>query len=88
MHEAAQHACSHTAASALLNSASLGLAEWVTAVIVAYIWIGTSQETQPGMETLAVASMCHGPRATFVMLSVMITVDRLACAWLHIASQR
>lgn len=56
VHEPAQYACSLTAASALLNSVSLGLAEWVTAVIVAYIWIGTSHETQPGVEILAVAT--------------------------------
>ena len=96
VHEPAQYACSHTAASALLNSVSLWLAEGITAVTVAWIWIGTSQETQPGMEILAVAPTqghimvhtYHGPYATFVMLSGQIIVDSLACAWLHMASER
>lgn len=67
-------ACSHTAASALLNSTSLGLAEQVTAIIVTYIRTQTCQETQPGMEIFTVATSYHGPHTTFIM-------DRSACAW-------
>lgn len=84
MHEPGQYACSHAAASALLNSVSLGLAEWVRAGIVTSIWTGTSQETKPASGPKI--SWTHRP--PLVTLSVQIIVDRLDCAWLHIASER